>query len=110
MLQQCVPLLRQNPDHMMIFVDKGKLVATGAASLSFEYQYELTIIVADFAQHANTIMVPLLAWVRQYQPELMMNSEKREKRHEVRSRDPEQRNLRHRNQTAADRAGQSLEG
>ena len=33
-LQQCVPLLRQNPDHMMIFVDKGKLVATGAASLT----------------------------------------------------------------------------
>ncbi|MFK0666573.1 phage tail protein [Aeromonas salmonicida] len=77
-LQKCVPLLRQNPDHMMIFVDKGKLVATGAASLSFEYQYELTIIVADFAQNVNTVMVPLLAWIRQYQPELMMNSDKRE--------------------------------
>ena len=58
--------------------------ATGAGSFAATsapralLAQELPGIVADFAQNVNTVMVPLLAWIRQYQPELMMNSDKRE--------------------------------
>lgn len=79
LLLSAVPHLARNPNDLHIFVDSGKAVATGAAqNLSFEYQFDLTIIVVDYADHADTLIVPLLAWVAQHQPELLTNPEKRE--------------------------------
>lgn len=69
--------LRRNPDRMQVFADRGRVVSTGASSLSFEYQYTLNIIVTDYSGHADAIIVPLLAWVRVNQPDLMLNDEKR---------------------------------
>ncbi|WP_043944206.1 phage tail protein, partial [Ralstonia solanacearum] len=37
---------------------------TGARSLSFEYQYTLTLIVTDYPDSSDTIVVPVLAWLR----------------------------------------------
>lgn len=71
------PAIRRNPDRMHIFAESGNIVSTGASSLSFEYQYTLNIIVTDYAGHADAIMVPLLAWVRVHQPDLMTNSDRR---------------------------------
>lgn len=53
----------------------GRIVATGATSLSFEWQYPLSIGVIDFAGHPDQLVVPLLAWLRQHQPELFTNAE-----------------------------------
>lgn len=71
------PTLRRDPDKLQIFADEGRVVATGASSLSFEYQYTLNVIVTDYSGHADAIIVPLLAWVRVHQPDLLLNSEKR---------------------------------
>lgn len=71
------PNIRRNPDRMHIFAESGNVVSTGARSLSFEYQYTLNIIVTDYAGHADAIIVPLLAWVRVHQPDLMTNNERR---------------------------------
>lgn len=78
MLTASVPHLQQNPDALHLFVENGTIVATGATSLSFEYQFELVILVTDYAAHADTLIVPLLGWLRANQPELLMNPDKRE--------------------------------
>ena len=64
-LTRCVPHLKTNPDKLHIFIAPGNVESTGARSLSFEWQYPLTIGIEDFAGHPDQIMVPLLAWLRQ---------------------------------------------
>ena len=44
--------------------------------MSFEYGYQLQIILTDFAGHSDTVMLPLLAWVRVHQSELLANLDK----------------------------------
>ena len=36
--------LKHNPDRLLIFIDNGKVRCTAAASLSFEYSFDLQII------------------------------------------------------------------
>lgn len=71
------PELRQNPDRLLVFADKGKAVATAATSLSFEYQYDARVIVIDYPNHPDALVIPLLAWIRLQQPELMTARDKR---------------------------------
>jgi len=76
-LTEANPMLRRNPDRLHVFADRGRVVSTGASSLSFEYQYTLNIIVTEYAGHADAIIVPLLAWIRVHQPDLMLNDARR---------------------------------
>lgn len=68
-----VPTLKRNPDKLLIFIESGTIACTGAPSLSFEYRFALNAIVTDFAGSADQIIVPTLAWIRDNQPELMLN-------------------------------------
>lgn len=78
-ISSAVPHLKKNPDALHIFIDKGKLYATGASqNLSFEYQFDCVVLVTDYRGHSDDIMVPILAWVARHQPELLNNREKRE--------------------------------
>lgn len=77
-IASCVPQLAQNPESLILTVGDGHIVATGAHSLSFEWQYSLSIGVIDFAGHPDQLIVPLLAWLRANQSELFCNPDKRE--------------------------------
>ncbi len=70
-LLSSVPALTDNPDRLLIFIDKGRVCSTAAPSLSFEYRYSLSLIVTDFADHPDSLMIPLLAWLLEHQPERM---------------------------------------
>lgn len=78
LLQAALPQLRQNPERLILTLGDGRIVASGASSLSFEWQYQLSIGVIDFAGHPDMLLVPLLAWLRQHQPELFTNPDRRE--------------------------------
>lgn len=73
--------LKQNPDRLHVFVDGGRLVATSAAGAadskggSFEYRYTLNIIVTDYPEEANTLVLPVIAWAQNWQTELLANDE-----------------------------------
>lgn len=69
--------LKRNPEKLHLFVEEGRAVATGAKTISFEYQYILTLLVTDFSESADTIMLPVMAWLRENQPELFTNPDKR---------------------------------
>lgn len=73
------PELQRDPDTLAIYVREGRLVAAGAATLSFEYRYTLTAVLLDYAGPADAIMVPLLAWLRANQVEILENPALRDK-------------------------------
>ncbi len=75
-LLAAVPDLKRNPDRLVMFIDAGKVRCTAAASLSFEYGYTLQIMLTDFAGHPDSVFLPILAWVRVNQSELMANLDK----------------------------------
>ncbi|MBK3461635.1 phage tail protein [Pseudomonas haemolytica] len=68
--------LQHNPDLLLIFIDNGKVRCTAAATLSFEYSYDLQIIFTAFAGHPDSVMLPVLGWISINQPELLENYEK----------------------------------
>jgi hypothetical protein len=71
-----MPDLQLNPDRLLIFIDNGKIRCTAAPSLSFEYSFDLQIILTDFAGHPDSVVLPLLGWVSVHQPELLENLDK----------------------------------
>ncbi|MCD7096988.1 phage tail protein [Stenotrophomonas sp. MMGLT7] len=72
-LAAAVPELARDPDRMLVFIDQGTLAGTSAPGRSFEYRYTLNLIVTDFAGHPDSIMLPLLDWVRVHQVDLLEN-------------------------------------
>ncbi|HDL7773031.1 TPA: phage tail protein [Yersinia enterocolitica] len=76
-LTDCLPLLQTNPERLKMFVDGGRIVSTLAPSLSFENQYTLTLFIEDFPSDVDYLFVPILAWLREHQPDIMATEEKR---------------------------------
>lgn len=68
--------LAQNPERLLVFIDEGNIRATAAPGLSFEWLYTLNVIITDYAGHPDNIAIPLLAWLRRNQPDLLTNIEK----------------------------------
>jgi len=78
-LNKAVPYVRANPDRLHLFVDHGQVVATSAASMSWEYRYTLNVVVTDFTGDQNLLMAPVLFWLQQNQPDALQNGELRER-------------------------------
>jgi hypothetical protein len=74
--------LRTNPDNLHLFVDSGRLLATRAAGElasrggSFMYEYTLNIVVTDYPDESPTLMLPIVAWLADWQPDLLSNDNK----------------------------------
>lgn len=78
-LARWVPDLAANPDKLHVLVEKGAVATRLADSLGFEYRYTLQLIVTDFAQPADVLIVPLLVWLQTEQPDLLMDTVRRDK-------------------------------
>lgn len=79
-LTDAVPVLRTNPDMLCLRLDDGNNTATLARSLSFEKRYTLNIVVTDFTDDIDLLFVPIMAWLRVNQPDIMTTDEGRKKR------------------------------
>ncbi|TCQ90212.1 MULTISPECIES: phage tail protein [Rahnella] len=77
-LTDAVPVLQTSPDTLRMFVDNGRIVSTLASSLSFEYQYQVELLITDFAHDCDLIIVPILAWLREHQPDIMATPDKQQ--------------------------------
>ena len=67
---------KHDPDRLLIFIDNGKVRCTAAPTLSFEYSFDLQIILTEFAGHPDSVMLPILGWLSVNQSELLENLEK----------------------------------
>lgn len=77
-LTDSVPLLQRNPDSLNVFIDSGRIVSTLAASLSFEYQYRLNMVITDYTGNIDLLIVPMLEWLRVNEPDMMATKEKQQ--------------------------------
>lgn len=72
-LTAAVPHLQQNPQALHVFIEEGSLRSTMAGGLSCEYSYTLTATLTDYADHADKVFIPIIAWLRWQQPEMLLN-------------------------------------
>ncbi|KGA37156.1 MULTISPECIES: phage tail protein [Pectobacterium] len=75
-LSDAVPVLKNNPDMLHIFIDSGAVASTLARSLSFENQYTLNLVITDFTDDIDWLLVPISAWLREHQPDIMTRDNK----------------------------------
>ena len=75
-ISQAVPWLRDNPDNLAVYVQKGRMVSTGQRSASFEYEYTIEVLAMDYPEPLDSLSLPILAWARLYQPELLFNPDR----------------------------------
>jgi len=77
LLAASIPHLRQNPEALQVFINKGRIVATAGRSTSFEYHYTLELLITDYAADPDTLMVPLVGWMAIHQQEAFANADLR---------------------------------
>ncbi len=70
-LRRAVPQFKTNPDMLRLYVDSGHNVSTLATSLSFQKVYDLRVVIVDFVGDLDLIFVPVQAWLREQQPDVM---------------------------------------
>lgn len=70
-----IPALKMHPDRLQIYVEAGSINTRRSATPSFSYGYTLKVLLTDFAGDADTIMVPVLAWIEKEQPQLLRRSD-----------------------------------
>lgn len=66
---------RANPEKFTIFVESGNIETTGEAP-SFVYRYQMVMFVMDYAGELDDLTLPLLAWLSENQPQLLLNPER----------------------------------
>lgn len=71
-IEAALPYLRKEPDRLVMFIEGGK-IASSLGGTGFEYRYTLTIGLLDFNQHPDTVMIPLLQWLKSHAPAVMQN-------------------------------------
>ncbi|WP_392565143.1 phage tail protein [Utexia brackfieldae] len=77
LLEQSSLFIKTDPDKLHIFIEDGNIIATAAKSLSYEYQYKLNIVLLDYGESIDSLMVPVIAWMYVHQQEYMGNPELR---------------------------------
>lgn len=76
-LIDAIPQLNANPERLQMSVGSGNLDARLASSLSFEKHYTLNAKVSGFSGGSEGLFVPVLAWLRENQPDIFTLDEGR---------------------------------
>jgi hypothetical protein len=72
-LLAALPDLANDPQRLSIFVERGKLVASGTQGAGWQYSYQLTAILQDFAGDMDTLAMAVTAWMAVEQPDMLKN-------------------------------------
>lgn len=66
-----LPELARNPDKLAMWVENGRVRATGNAQRGFAWEYPLTVVVEDFTKPPETLFFIVVDWLRTQQPDLL---------------------------------------
>lgn len=69
-LINAVPVLANDPERLLTFVEEGSIEFHRGHNFSHEYQFTAQLVLTDFSADLDTIMVPLLQWLAEYQPDV----------------------------------------
>jgi P2 phage tail completion protein R (GpR) len=70
-LLRSVSGLSDQPERLHLLVEEFRVATVPGASLSFEYRYDLAVVVEDFGADLHNLVVPILAWLSEHQPDLL---------------------------------------
>ncbi|MCL1861845.1 MAG: phage tail protein [Proteobacteria bacterium] len=77
-LSAACPELARNPEMLSVRIERGEVHSTMHGGLSFEYQYDLVVLVMDYAGHADMLFLPIVAWLQEEQPDILLNPDRRQ--------------------------------
>lgn len=66
-----VPDLRDNPERLIMWIDRGAVASPGTPSLNFSYGYRLNILILGYAGRQPPVAIAILQWLRINQPDLL---------------------------------------
>ncbi|WP_110687025.1 phage tail protein [Salinicola aestuarinus] len=69
-LIDAVPDLRRDPDRLLAFVEDGSIEFARGPNLSHGYAYTAQLVLTDYADEIDAVVIPLLDWLSIYQPDL----------------------------------------
>jgi hypothetical protein len=72
-LLAALPSLATDPERLSIYVERGRIRSTGAPGSGWEYVYQLTAIIQDFADDMDTLSSAIVAWAQVEQPDMLKN-------------------------------------
>ena len=78
-ITRACPDLATNPEKLTVFIERGQIVHTGTPALSFEYRYTLNVVITDWADSTDVLIVPIVAWLKRHQPDIFENPARRER-------------------------------
>ncbi|MDU3810688.1 phage tail protein [Klebsiella grimontii] len=70
---------KANPELITVWVEKGHIQIEATGEASFMYHYTIQVLAMDFPDQIDDLMLPLLAWVWQQQPDLLLNPDNNRK-------------------------------
>ncbi|EPE9326008.1 phage tail protein [Enterobacter asburiae] len=76
-LIDAIPQLNANPERLQMSVGGGNIDTRQASSISFEKRYALNAKVSGFTGDSEGFFVPVLAWLRENQPDIFTLDEGR---------------------------------
>uniref|UniRef100_A0A3B0LYK8 P2 phage tail completion protein R (GpR) n=1 Tax=Arsenophonus endosymbiont of Trialeurodes vaporariorum TaxID=235567 RepID=A0A3B0LYK8_9GAMM len=76
-LAEKIVYFTENLDNLYLFVENRHIVSILAPSLSYEYQYTVDLIAERFSGDKNILMEVIIDWLKNHQPELLANPDKR---------------------------------
>lgn len=68
-LINAVPGLARDPDRLLTFVEEGSIEFRRGKDLTHEYRFTAQLVLTDFTGDLDTLMLPLLQWLAEYQPD-----------------------------------------
>nr|WP_300309220.1 phage tail protein [Halomonas sp.] len=72
-MMAAVPALTRDPGRLLTFVEEGSIEFHRGPNLSHEYAFTAQLVLTDFAEDLDTVMLPLLQWLAEYQPDVDPN-------------------------------------
>lgn len=75
-LVAALPIYAVNPDKLVLYIDKGRLVSRLTAGLGYEWRYTVRLEFHDCTAEPDAIAIPLLLWLRENQPERLLEFER----------------------------------
>jgi hypothetical protein len=70
---------KANPELITVWVEKGHIQIEATGEASFMYHYTIQVLAVDFPGQIDDLMLPLLAWAWQQQPDLLLNPDNNRK-------------------------------
>ncbi|MDX7608537.1 phage tail protein [Klebsiella quasipneumoniae] len=70
---------KANPELFIVWVEKGHIQIEATGEASFMYHYTIQVLAVDFPGQIDDLMLPLLAWVWEQQPDLLLNPDNNRK-------------------------------